>query len=76
MLPQELLGNQRVLLVRDVRAVQPDLPPNVRIVRGKSGWTNVPHMCGLLQRIAAAVRRVNVNLVPVSLMDCPTAFAP
>jgi hypothetical protein len=48
MLPQELLGDQHVLLVRDVRAVQPDLPPNVRIVRGKSGWTNVPYMCGLL----------------------------
>jgi hypothetical protein len=45
-LPQELLGNQRVLLARDVREVQPHLPSNVHIIRGKSGWTNVAHIRG------------------------------
>jgi len=68
-LPQELLGNTNVLLARDIRAAQGDLPPNVRIIRAKSGWTNVPYMCGLMQRIAAAVRRVSENLVPILLMD-------
>ena len=45
-LPQELLGNQRVLLARDVREVQPHLPSNVHIIRDKSGWTNVAHIRG------------------------------
>ena len=70
MLPQELLGNQRVLLARDTREVQPHMPSNVRIIRGKCGWTNVAYVRGLMHRIAPAVRRVGDHLVPVLLMDC------
>ena len=70
LLPQDVLGNCSVLLARDITALKDELPPNVNLVRGKSGWTNAPYLCKLMPRIAAAVRRAGEHYWPVLLMDC------
>lgn len=69
-LPQEILGNQHVLLVRDVRELQATIPPNIQIIRGKSGWTNIEYMRQLMKRIGNAVKRAGEQYWPILLMDC------
>jgi hypothetical protein len=67
--PQWVLGNESVMLKRDVTAVQPGLPENVRLVRGKSSWTNVLVMCKLLHAVGVALHPWMDTRQPILLMD-------
>jgi len=69
-LPPWILGNTNVMLKRDVTAAQADVGPNIRFIRGKSGWTNVTVMVALLKAIASAVRSLEQNRFIVLLLDC------
>ena len=69
-LPQEILGNQHIFLVRDLRVLEGDVPPNIKFIRAKSGWTNIEYMRGLMKRIADAVKQAGDQYWPVLMMDC------
>ena len=39
-LPQVVVGNERMLRLCDLRILEPEIPPNVYVVRQKSSWIN------------------------------------
>lgn len=70
LLPQYILGNKSVLLVRDVRAVEPRLPPNLQVIRAKSGWTNTEFMVRVMRDLKASCERAEEPCQVILLMDC------
>ena len=69
-LPQWFLGNGSVLRARDLAVLQPDLPRNVRFVRGASSWTSVDSTARLMTELGRALRPWVGTHQPVLLMDC------
>ena len=69
-LPHIFLGNPGVLRVRDQKAVQADLPSNVRLVRAASSWTTIESMVELMRDLGKALTPWKATHQPILLMDC------
>ena len=68
-LPQVVVGNEHTLLVRDMPGLQPRCPRNFTLIRQKSAWNNVPLMCSLVGKLAAALAPYASKVQPILLMD-------
>ena len=69
-LPQVIVHNEHLPTLRALRTVAPDLPANITFVRQNSSWTNIGNLCGIIRRLAAALRPWRGRLQPILLMDC------
>ena len=57
-LPQVIVGNERLLRIRDLATVEAEVPDNVYIVRQKSSWLNEQLFIRVLRWLARALASV------------------
>jgi len=64
-----ILGNQHVLRVQDLQALQAEVPGNVFLIRGASSWLVTETMIAILEMLRDALRRGQVTKKVMLLMD-------
>jgi hypothetical protein len=69
-LPHYFRGHTNIMLVRDVRAVQVEVPQNVIFLRGKSAWTSVDFMVLLISEVATVCRELRPQREVIVSLDC------
>ena len=69
-LPQVIVGNEKMLRLQDVRAVERSLPDNVYLIRQSSSWMNESLFVRVLQWLSDAVKPYMTTHKPVLLLDC------
>ena len=69
LMPQVVIGNEKILPAGAMAALKAGLPANVRLIRQKSSWNN--HMlCAIIVRILALALRPHLErFQPVLLLD-------
>ena len=70
LLPQLIIGNDNVLRVSDLTALESVLPKNVMVVRAKSSWITIELMIVLLEMLRNILDVHKVTRLPVLLLDC------
>ena len=68
-LPQVILGNEHILSVTAVLALEEQLPKNVRLWRRPSGWVNKTIMRDLVRELVPVLRPYSKEYQPVLLLD-------
>ena len=77
LLPQMIIGGERLLRVQDLRALENEVPKNVLLVRAKSSWITVEALVILLQRLRKVLTDNKIVKIPILLMDgCPVHIHP
>ena len=76
LLPQFLIGNERVLPAGQMAALRGACPPNVRLVRQKSSWNNTQLFCAIIRAVGKTLREVAPGLQPIFFFDAATIHIP
>ena len=69
-LPQVIVGNESVLRVQDMKAVERLVPSNVYLVRQKSSWLDKSLFSLALTWLAKATAALNASHQVVLILDC------
>ena len=69
-LPQVIVGNERLLRIRDLATVEAQVPDNVYIVRQKSSWLNEMLFIRVLRWLACALESERSSTDVVLILDC------
>ena len=67
-LPQFVLGNERTLKQRDMRALRGACPPNVTLLRQKSAWSNAALTARIVRELGRAVRLLGARTASVRIV--------
>ena len=67
--PQFIIGNEHVLRVRDLKKVSLNLPPNVYLVRRKSGWVRFLVFAQVLVTLRKELDKVAEGIEVLLLVD-------
>ena len=70
LLPQFIIGNEHVLRVTDLKALETALAQNIIVIRAKSSWVTVELFIVLLEMLRKVFDAHCVNRVPILLLDC------
>ena len=70
LLPQFIIGNESVLRVTDLSALETCLPKNVIVIRAKSSWVTVELFIVMLEMLRKILNGNNIKRLPILLLDC------
>ena len=70
LLPQFIIGNESVLRVTDLSALETCLPKNVIVIRAKSSWVTVELFIVILEMLRKILTGNNIKRLPILLLDC------
>jgi hypothetical protein len=70
LLPQLIIGNNRVLRKQDLDVLQNNLPANVYLIRAKSSWLDAATFVAALRWLARALSPFKHTYDILLLMDC------
>ena len=68
-LPQVLIGNEHILRVQDLQEIQQDLPPNVYVIRRKTGWVDHILFAQILEWLRKDVSDFDPDMEIILLVD-------
>lgn len=76
LIPQFILGNERVLPAAVLEGLQASLPSNIKVLRLKSSWNNTTVMKAVLKVLGESLKPFMKDRQPILLMDaCSVHFA-
>ena len=70
---QVVVGNERMLRLCDLRILEPEIPPNVYVVRQKSSWINDALFQQTLRWLHSALQPWRCSHEMVLVLDCASA---
>jgi hypothetical protein len=69
LMPQFIIGNERIFLARSIAALRAACPGNIILVRQKSAWNNDVLCATVVRRLAAVLAPHTATVQPILFLD-------